>query len=47
MYQEILTKCILFSDLSKEELSYALQFFSATEKFYEKGDFFRILRMAV
>ena len=39
MYQEILTKCILFSDLSKEELSYALQFFSATEKFYEKGDF--------
>ena len=39
MYQDLISRCILFSDLSREDLAYALHFFSATEKIYEKGDF--------
>lgn len=39
MYHDIITKCILFSGLSKDDFAYALQFFSATERLYEKGDF--------
>lgn len=39
MYHDIIKKCMLFSELSKEDFTYALQFFSATEKIHEKGDF--------
>ncbi len=39
MQDEILRSCALFSGLTDRELDYALDFFSAAERSYKKGDF--------
>lgn len=39
MYEEIIARCTLFRDLSEEDLAYALRFFSAVQKHFEKGVF--------
>ena len=39
MYQDIIAKCVLFAGLSREDFAYALHYFSAVQRLYEKGDF--------
>ena len=39
MHEKALRACSLFAELSEEELAYALDFFSASERSYDKGDF--------
>ena len=39
MYEDIIARCTLFENLSKEDTAYALRYFSAVQRIYEKGDF--------
>ena len=39
MYEDVIAHCTLFENLSREELTYALRFFSAAQRIYERGDF--------
>lgn len=43
MDDSILQKCILFAGLSPEETAYALDFFSASEKKYQKGEILNVI----